>query len=195
MALAELLAHIEERARAEIEQELERGRCEASRLRIAAEERTARAREERLAAEEVKLRRELDPDLAQTRLGARRLVAEARRRFAARVLAEVERRLPGIAAGSRYRECLPGQLEDCLAYADGERVTIRGAPSLAELVGDRPGVRYQADPDVTTGFIVETEDGALVVDGTLKSRLESMKAELEIELFRRWESNREAGLG
>lgn len=199
MALSELLEHVEEVGEAEIERVLERGRARASRLVREAEERAARALEAHLSTEVARLRDELAPALAEARLVARRLVSEARRRFAARVLAEVERRLESLVSDPRYAGALGDELERCLAYVGNRPSTLRAskslAPRLAEIARGRAGIAIEVDPSVATGFLLETDDGALLVDGTLRARLERMAPELQIELFRNWESRDEAAMG
>jgi vacuolar-type H+-ATPase subunit E/Vma4 len=199
MALSELFRFIEEKARAEIEQEREKGRVEAARVRGDAEERLRREREERLSDEEQRLRLRLAPRTARARLEARRRVSRARRNLAGRVLEEVRRRLKSAASDARYRAALPRRLEECLAYAGDEPVRVRAAPAIAAILGEigsrRKSVTVVSDPSLPTGFQVETAGASLVVDDTLEALVGRLRPELEIELFRRWDQERETQVG
>lgn len=199
MALENLLRILEEKARAEIEAERENGRAELSRIRSESEERLRREKERRLSEEERRLRRALAPEVARARLEARRRVSEARRDLASRVLEEVGRRLPRAVSDERYRASLSLRLEQCLRYAGDEPVRVRVAPKVAEIIleaGSRSkNVTVESDPSLQTGFQLETAGAVLVVDDTLEALLTRLRPELEIELFRLWETENETHVG
>ena len=199
MALDELLEAIEDEARCAIRAELERGRGEASRIAAEAEARALRTRAESLRCEEERVARELEPELSIARLSARREVAEARRRLAARVLQEMERQIPRVVLEERYLETLPRQLEESLTYLGEVPVQVRATPAIAAclegIVKTRPRVSVESDPSVMAGFRLLTWDGAFVLDATLDSALARRRRELEIEILRRWGIEHETHVG
>ena len=193
MALEQLLASIENEARAEIEAELARGRNEASSIAVAAAEQTARVREEALATEQAHGRRDLDAELARARLRARRTVLHARQRFIDRVLEAVERRLPAVVCEHRYLDALSTHYAKCHDYVRDAPVVVRAAtslvPRLRELASAHASVSVEADPSLGTGFFMATSDGVFVVDATLEQALDRWKREIAIELLRHVESD------
>lgn len=199
MALPNLLRILEEKARAEVEAELEKGRAEVSRIRSESGDELRRERERTLFEEERRLRHALAPELAKARLEARRRVSSARRDLADRVFEEARRRLPRAVSDERYRASLPHRLEECLRYAGDEPVRVRAAPGLAAILREaasaRKSVTVEADPFLATGFQLETAGAALRVDDTLEALLARGRPELEIELLRRWDAENEAHVG
>ena len=199
MALDELLEAIEDEARCTMGAELERGRGDAARIAAEAEARAVRTRAEALRREQEKLAGELEPELASARLSARREVAEARRRLAARVLQEMERQIPRVVLEERYLETLPRQLEESLTYLGEVPVQVRATPAIAVrlegIVKTRPRISVESDPSVTAGFRLLTLDGAFVLDATLDAALARRRRELEIEISRRWGIEHETHVG
>jgi vacuolar-type H+-ATPase subunit E/Vma4 len=111
----------------------------------------------------------------------------------------VSRRLKAAASDFRYRAALPRRLEECLAYAGDEPVRVRAAPAIAAILGEigsrRKSVTVVSDPSLPTGFQVEAAGASLVVDDTLEALVSRLRPELEIELFRLWDEERETHVG
>lgn len=181
MGLEQLLVALERDAQAQVEDVLAQGRAAAD----AIASRSAAALEARRRdAERIRDRgeRELtERALTGARRDARRAVLTAQRDLLERVFTAVRHRLPAAAAGAAFAATVPGRMAAALAALGQEPAVIRCTPSLVPLLQPLvPAGRASvaADRASGSGFTAATQDGAVVVDETLETRLERQRADL-----------------
>jgi vacuolar-type H+-ATPase subunit E/Vma4 len=178
----ELLATLTADAEVEAHAVVERARTEAVRItaesdsqRAAELERRKAKRAEDRSGHEGSLRMAEKRKAGQAALGARQRVVE-------RVVAAAR----ALLADAATDEWLANDLERVLAYVPPGKATIRCAPRAAakvkRLVSERGDITVEGTAGITAGVLVETADHRLLVDGTLDSRLERMRAALAIDI-------------
>lgn len=191
MALDHLLAVLQTEAETEAEEILAsaRQRAEELRARVAAELAQRRARDQQLL--EAQQASELALLLVSAHRTARRMELESRERMLARVLDQAQRRLGTLLERPDCHQSIAGQVRqslDCLALRSA---TIRVHPRLVETVTGavegRSGVTVIADGATGTGFRLTSDDGTLVIDGTLEDRMARMKRHLDQVILAHWE--------
>jgi vacuolar-type H+-ATPase subunit E/Vma4 len=186
VAIEHLLAALERDAAAERDAILGAAREEAAGVARNAEERLARLRQDVVGPKERELRAAAAAAVVEARRRARGDVLAARDRLLSRVRAAAVERLPAAVADPRYTAVLPTHFAEAVAFLGDGRVIVRCAPAIADRLGrdaaTRSGVTVVPDPRTTTGFTIESEDGAVVVDNGLEARLARLAPRLAIEI-------------
>ncbi len=170
----------------------ESARAEARRLADEAEKLIQSRLRDSLEREEAKLRSEARRSIATARQEAMRALLLAKARLIDLVLARTKDGLSAAARSPEYLAQLPSQLEEALRYVqEDQAVRVQCAPDLLQAVKsakpNRPGLRVEADPELSSGFLVLTEDGSLKIDKRLERALEEAKADLAIAIQARLE--------
>jgi vacuolar-type H+-ATPase subunit E/Vma4 len=186
MALADLIARLEQDANGRVaalreQADAEVRAIEGEALRVAGE-----ASDRRLQARRRELEGRLQRELAQARQQARARELAARRALVSRVLARAEALLPEASAAAEYRARLPAHAAETLAYLEGLRPILRCHPSLEPLLAPLKSedVLLQPDAALGPGVIAEAADGSVRVDNTLLARLRRLERQLTLELLR-----------
>lgn len=181
MGLDELLARLDARAAEERAAVLAEARAEAERIRADAERECARRSDRHLSRVRETEERSASKALAEATMDARGRILDARRRVADRVRAALSRRIEGSAAESAYRRAVTEELDEAIERvggADAVGIVIDVSEGLAPHLGDwtqeatASGIAVTPDPELTSGFVLTADEGRVVVDGTLESRLE-----------------------
>jgi vacuolar-type H+-ATPase subunit E/Vma4 len=187
MALEELIAVLRREAESEVAaiQAAARAEAEAVQDRTATE---AAARRARVAAvREHDREAAVEQALLPARKQARREILQARRELLERVLAAVRRHLPEALASPEYLATLPAQLVEALNCLGTRGGTLRFAPSLREAVrpvaAGHAGLKLASDRTIGSGFVVESADGVVRIDGTLEDRLERLADRMAFEVM------------
>jgi vacuolar-type H+-ATPase subunit E/Vma4 len=175
VALAQLIAALEQDATAAAEQRMTAARNDATRLREEARARADAQVAERLQLREVELRAESERVVVAERRRLRGLALEQQQRLleeiragAVGLLAEAARTREGRALVLHYIEAAQG-------YLDGLPLVVRGAPDLTPLAANafegRTGVTLEPDSAIQTGVVLASTDGSVRVDATLATQL------------------------
>jgi vacuolar-type H+-ATPase subunit E/Vma4 len=192
VALDRLLDELSRRAGAEIAAVQDASRREAAALIADAEQRVAERRRASLSEREGTLRAAADRAVAAAEHDQRRAELEARRRLVDRALAAAAERLPDVAAGAEFRDRFPAHLVAALECLTQQAGTLRCTPALLEdarrLAAGRAGLTVMPDPDVRAGFVLESVDGRVAIDGTLDGMLARDRAALALAVMRAVES-------
>ena len=143
-----------------------------------------RALAARLAAQEAALRAEGRRTLERVRQQDRRTLLELRHRAIDAILTRVAALLPDATSDSRYTARLGGELAEAAGLLGGPGL-LRVTPALCEAARATvpPTIPVQGDPGIS-GFILESSDGRLTIDGTLTARLRRLQPELMIAAAR-----------
>lgn len=122
--------------------------------------------------------------LVSARQAARREILEARRRVLGRVLEALRSRLPRAIATAEYLAAFPEQLSEALHCLGARGGTLRLQPALVDragpLVADHSRVSLFADPTIGAGFLLQSEDGAVEINGTLEDRLDRLTSRVAL---------------
>jgi vacuolar-type H+-ATPase subunit E/Vma4 len=194
MALDALLESLTRDAVAEAEALLSRARDDAARLRNESMARAARRCDDAVARRAAELREGAEVARAEATRAARTRVLEARARLLQRlrvaITTQLDRALDSPNAAT-LRVLARLLAEGAHFLPDGALIIARCSMALVEPVrvaaAAFPSVRVIGDTTVGPGVVVQSEDGALVVDNTLPARLDRLWPELAIGLM--------AGLG
>lgn len=170
----------------------ESARAEARRLADEAETLIQSRLRDSLEREEAKLRSEARRSIATARQEAMRALLLTKARLIDLVLTRAKDSLSAAARSPGYLAQLPSQLEEALHYVqEDQAVRVQCAPDLVQALKsatpDRPGLRVEADSELSSGFLVLTEDGSLKIDKRLERALEEAKADLAIAIQARLE--------
>jgi vacuolar-type H+-ATPase subunit E/Vma4 len=190
VTVAPLLQHLLRDADADAERRRAAARARARESIAEAGARLDRRRAALLAARARELARERELHLGAATRRASEATASARRRFVTRVLEAVIERAGTVAALPAAVGRLACDLDEARAFLPEGAVVVRCHPSLAgpvrAMVADAPAgsVRVVDDAALSPGLVVETPDGSIRVDATLRARLEAGHARLSIDLVR-----------
>ncbi|MBI4519275.1 MAG: hypothetical protein HY701_00440 [Gemmatimonadetes bacterium] len=188
MPLDVLVGVLDQSAHAEAADILTRARAQAERLRAEADEQVRSRREAHLSERTASLRAEMEAKLAELRRAARKEVLEARARFLDELFDLAHARLEGAAQCESYGRTLAERVREAATYLPASTGTVRClpavAPALRTLLAERPGLRLEEDASLGPGFVLAAGDGAIEVDGTLRTLLERLRAQLSIEVVR-----------
>lgn len=177
-----------------------RGADEADALRTAAKDEAARILaaamqrvEERRNTQRVSRATTLDAASAAERAAARHAarvaVSEARARCLDRIFAAAHARLPAVVSTPAGAARLEADLHEALDYLPPGAATVFTAPAAADVAhrtvaAQRPGTRVDIDRALETGTRVASDDGRMVIEVSLESRLDAMRRSLAIALAR-----------
>ena len=180
MALDQLLAALEREARAAADRALDAARREAARIEADTERDVAARRESAAGAVIAGQRAALERELAGAGRRVRGEVLVARERLLTRVYTAMRAELPAAAAGPAYRASLPARIVAARGCLDPDEPVVLECPP--ELAGDlAPLVALDRTVSLRTveghgaGFRLATADGAVAVDDSLESRLDSSR--------------------
>jgi vacuolar-type H+-ATPase subunit E/Vma4 len=188
MALEHLLGELTRRAETEIAAVRDAAAREAAGLTGAAERLVAERRRVTLDGRERALREDAQRALAVAARDARLVELEARERLVSRVLARAAERLPDAAAGAVFRRQLPVRIAAARGCLGEEPGRLRCTPALVDdcrrAAADHPELTVTADPAVPAGFVLESADGRVAIDGTLDGALARDRAALALVVMR-----------
>ncbi len=166
-------------------------RNEADRIREDAERRIEERRSAVLGKKDRELRDQARQQVAAARHAAMRSVLVAKAQVVERVLEEARSRLPAAAQSEAYRAGLKGEIEDAVAFIGNHRGEVRCSPPLRSAIEEAsqglPHLSVEAADDVGSGFRLLGDEGSVVVDATLETRLERLASTLAIEIHKRLE--------
>jgi vacuolar-type H+-ATPase subunit E/Vma4 len=189
MALEQLVATLENEARAEADRLLATARATAAELLAQGQTDIARRREQDRTAREAAARAPVELGVSAARFQARRIMLDARHGFADTVFRAARGHWPDILRRPAYRAGLRTELEEALASAGGRAAVVQSCPDLyedlARLAAGKPAVTVARDPAVEAGFRMVVDGGALEMNCTLDARLSAQRPALLVELFRR----------
>jgi vacuolar-type H+-ATPase subunit E/Vma4 len=187
MALADLVARLEQDAAKEVQAIAERADAEVLALRTASDRAIAEASARHLDAQRAARQAVRRQELTAARQRARAAELEARHALLARILARARALVPEAAESAAYRAALPAHLAEALSYGDGLRLRVRCQAALAPILGaiaDRRGdAELVVDESTGPGVIVEAADGSVTIDNTLSRRLARIEPALAVELL------------
>ena len=132
---------------------------------------------------------------AETAVRVGRQTLTARGAALDRVFAEAGRRLDSLATHPGLRDLLGATITDGLTYLLPEHAVVVCGEAIAETVraalaaAKLANIEVRADARVPIGVLVESGDGALVVDGTFARRLARERPRLSTVLARRLVEN------
>ena len=188
MALAGLLDELTRRSEAEVAALRAAAGDEVAAVAAAATRRLAERRNTTLGAREQTLRDAAERTVAAAARDARRAVLEARARLLDRVFAAAAARLPVAGSSPAYLAGLSARLTEAIAYLGDQPGGLRCHPALVTAVrrftGNRPDLTTTSDSVVGTGFLLESADGRLAIDGTLEGALARERADLALLAWR-----------
>lgn len=143
-----------------------------------------RALTARLAAQEAAARAEGRRMLERVRQQDRRTLLEVRHEALDAILTRVAALLPAATSDSRYTARFGGELAEAVGLLGGPGL-LRVTPALCEaaLAAVPPCISVQGDPGIS-GFILQSSDGRLTIDGTLAAQLRRLRPELMIAAAR-----------
>lgn len=185
MALADLLATMEQEARTRAAEIRSAAEAEAAGIVQEAETRIAARQSSDLGTRQDRLRWESGRELAAERRRARAEILLLRERLLERIREAVVERLPELTQRKDYRERLPELLASGFAQlGSGAPIRLRAGPPLATVLADLAGKRARVVPDsaVVAGFLLETEDGSRRIDHRLDERLSARWPHIAIAL-------------
>lgn len=192
MALAGLLDELTRRSEAEVAALRAAAGDEAGAIAAAATRRMAERRSAALGAREQTLRDAAEQAVAAAARDARRAELEARARLLDRVFAAAGARLPSAASSPAYLAGLPARLTEAIAYLGDQPGGLRCHPALVtavrRLTASRPDLTTTSD-SVGTGFLLESADQRLAIDGTLEGALARDRADLALLAWRTLEGS------
>jgi vacuolar-type H+-ATPase subunit E/Vma4 len=192
MALEDLIQALRREADEEVAAILAAARTEVNAIHGQSEADLAARRGALQAKQDAERRSAVELALAVARRDARREVLEARARLLDRVFSAARTRFTGALVVAEYRAALPAQLADALGCLGDRPGTVRCHPDLLQelrrLVGNRTGIRVLPDPAVGSGFKVASEDGGVVIDGTLEDRLARLETRIKQEVLAQLET-------
>lgn len=188
MALQDLVARLEQEARAQVEAIERAASAEVRDIEAATEVAVRDAEARHLAREALARRQAHQRQLALLGRDLRARELDARQALVTRILERARQFLPDAAASPEYAAALPRHGEEALSYLDGlparVRCASRFAALVAPLVDARPHVELAVDDALGPGLVAEAADGSVVVDNTLAARLSRAEPDLVIALAR-----------
>ncbi|RLG56129.1 MAG: hypothetical protein DRN99_00550 [Thermoproteota archaeon] len=172
-----------EKARSEADDILNRARSEAE-ARVKEAETRAKAEAESLLESKVRdAEKEAERLLMDARFKSRQRIAQAREELVEKVFKEAEERI----RREYGAEVLENLMRRSVELAGVSELTVYvsepdldAAAKIAEKVEREHGVKLklEASPIVRDGVVVKSADGRIVVDNTLKTRIEQAKKRL-----------------
>lgn len=187
MALADLIARLERDAEARLTELTAKTDAEATRLLADAARARETHRDRELALRRAARRARHQREQAEARQHARADRLRAQHALLERIFARARLLLPELAASPAWRAALPRHLAHALRYLEGQRVVVKCAPAVVELVrahlGHRDDVVVLEEPTLALGCQAMTPDESVLIDDTLGARLARAEARLAVELI------------
>jgi len=180
-----LRAAIEAEGRARVATILRQAEIEADRLLGEASSDARRREEAAVRAREAELREEANERIARARAEARKRVLEARDELLDRVFAKAREAFARPSDDPSDRARLIARARDALRYMPEEGPIVftcseDAAPALESALADHERVAIERDPDLPSGFRATGANGAITVDATLTSLLDTNRPVLAI---------------
>ena len=189
MALANLIARLEEEARTRAAAIERAADDDVRRIETATEREVAELTARHLAREHAGRHAVQACELAAARQRAHARTLAATRAQIARILERARSIVDDAAPSPEHTEALPAHLDEALSYLEGLHPRIRCraafAPLLRNALARHEGATLIVDESVGAGLVAEAGDGSVVVDNTLAVRLAHLEPRLTIELSRK----------
>jgi vacuolar-type H+-ATPase subunit E/Vma4 len=187
MALDSLIAILRREADAEASAIQAAAAADASAIRARSEAELSDRRARVLAIRQRDRAAAVELALVSARQSARREILEARWRVLGRVLEAMRSRLPQAVATAEYLAAFPEQLGEALHCLGSRSGKLRLLPALADrarpLLDANPGVSLIPDSTIGAGFVLESEDGAIGINGTLEDRLDRLASRVALDVM------------
>jgi len=187
MALADLIARLEQDAASQVEAIRRKAGDEVRAIEVAAEQALSARRAAHVGRRRAERQAALRRQLAEARRSARAHELEARHALLARVMDRARTLLSDAAGTPAYQHALPAHLDEALSYLEGVACRVRCPSSCAAPLGAaaarHQGVSVEVDESIGPGFIVEALDGSVSIDNTLPARLSRVEGRLAVELL------------
>jgi vacuolar-type H+-ATPase subunit E/Vma4 len=188
MALADLIARLEQEAQSRVEAIQHDADAEVGAIETEAEQKVQALTAHELAHGRVARQVGMERERASARRRARARELETLHHQIRRILTRARALVPEVAASPRYAAALPLHLEQALLFVEGLHPRVRCQAACAAVLAPmvaRCGAELVIDESVGPGVFVEAGDGSVLVDQTLVSRLTRDERRLTIELGRR----------
>lgn len=187
MSLRDLIATMEQEARAQAEKISHTARDQAARLLRDARDRLAQRRDAAIGSQRVTLQLESRRLVANRRRAGRGEVLRLQREVLEKVKEEARRQLPEAGQRGEYRCGMADAYSTAIGYLPSESIKVRVSPAQAREISAGNGVKLTLveDPSIRAGFVVSTADDSITVDQTLDRRLNDLWPALAIELTHR----------
>lgn len=189
MAVTELISRLEQEAQLRVEEVQNRAAAEVAAIEAATVDAAREATRSYLAQQRTRREAAHALALASARRDARTRELEATHAAIARVLDRARQLLDEVAASAAYVAALPAHAEEALSFLEQLRPRVTCTSHVATLVRaavDRhPGAALVIDESIAPGIIAEADDRSVVVDNTLRARLERREADLTSALARK----------
>ncbi|MGE0461718.1 MAG: V-type ATP synthase subunit E [Vicinamibacterales bacterium] len=187
MALADLIARLEQDAANRVEAIRRQAGDEVRAIEAAAEQALSDHRAAHVGRRHAGRQAAFRRQLAEARRSARARELEARHALLARVMDRARSLLSDAAGTPAYQHALPAHLDEALSYVEGVACRVRCpsscARALAAAAARHRGVSLEVDESIGPGFIVEALDGSVSIDNTLPARLSRVEGRLAVELL------------
>lgn len=187
MALDHLITILRREAEAEASAIHAAAAAEAAAIRDRSEAEVAERRTRVLSVRQRDRAAAVELALVSARQAARREILEARRRVLTRVLEAVRSRLPEALTTAEYLAAFPDQLNEALHCLGARGGTLRLQPALVDragpLLASHSSVSVLADAAIGAGFLLQSADGALEIDGTLEDRLDRLSSRIALDVM------------
>lgn len=189
MGVAPLLEHLQHDVAAEVATRLEGARETARRSAAELDARLTQARATRVEAARREIARATEARRDAARQQANEITLVARQGFVTRVLDTAIAGSVGRSSDPTVAGWLSRNLETALSCLPPGPARVRTPPALAHVtrsVAQRIGraLEVQEDATLTPGIVVESADGALRVDATLRRLLTAERPRIAIWLLR-----------
>lgn len=190
MSLDQLIATMEARGAAEVEEILQGARAEALGVSQAALDAMRRRRETLIHEHERQWKNEANAAVADARRTAAAEVLEARATALERVWRRAREILSEDSIAQRLRVVAPAHVSEALPYLEGKDIVVRCGAPLADAVRtaaqrDAWTVAVTIDDDQAVGVVVAAADGSVSIDNTLPARLARLRPQLATEVTSR----------
>jgi V/A-type H+-transporting ATPase subunit E len=134
-----------------------------------------------------------DQEIATTQMKARRIQLEAREKMLAEVFKAARAKLASVQEWSDYEETVKRLIVEAMEQLEAARVTLRADKVTAKLISEKmlkeitaqtgSQIEMAGTLEKGTGVIAATEDGHLVFDNSLETRLEHLENELRSPVY------------
>ncbi len=189
MALIDLIADLQQQAKAQADEILEAARREAQAIEQEAARDISEQFEALLGRKEDESRADARAAVAAARRAAMQDTLEARASLISRVFERAHSLLPEVSVSGDYLDTLGRSLDEALEFVDGDGAEVRCSPGMTRAIGaalkGQKGLTVTEDAEITSGFVVTDKTGSVVVDERLDARLSRMQRALAIDVLGR----------
>lgn len=185
-----LIAELEQKAAARVEEILAEAEAEAEAIAAEAGREVERVERVRLAERESEWRAAAARRVADVRIGAARTVLRARKGFLDRVFDRAAERIDRVDLPAAHVDAIGEWVERAFEYlgeAPASVVVSPGVePGVRDRIPERP-VDVEVDDSSPVGFVLRADDGSVRIDGTVRGALERDRDTLAIAVLERFE--------